>query len=87
MSWLQGRVSGEIRPDGSIVATTSNLEVIDGQRPRDIYESGADEDVIWHLRQYQNYGIFEPGSFETLAYLGGVSCKYSGKRNKCCFCN
>lgn len=67
MSWVRGVVSVDILGDGSMHACTSELEVVEGQKPLTFEDSGADAEVFDCLRRR------EPGRFETVAYFGGAT--------------
>lgn len=66
MSWVKGHVFGEITSDKRIIARTTNLQVMEGVRPRHISDSWATAEVFERIRQR------EPGNFETMAFMGGA---------------
>lgn len=67
MAWVQGLVTGVIAPDGTIIATRSELVVREGSRPKSIGEAGADPEVFDRIRRRV------PGEFRTLGFLGGAT--------------
>lgn len=74
MPYVLGKMVATLHSDGRREVTTSDLQVMPGDKPRTLAESGSDPEVWAALR------AGAPGTYETLAHFGGATALLVSRR-------